>query len=73
VACSGRSSTWDRRVEVDLWTDEIWEQCRGLGGWRGLARCATTSQVGLQGPYNFHVIDTPGTATKFSRFQGGVF
>jgi hypothetical protein len=31
-----------------------------------------TSRVGLEGAYNFHVIDTPGAATKFSTLQGGI-
>jgi len=31
-----------------------------------------TSRFGLQGSYNFHVVNTPGTATKFSTYQGGI-
>lgn len=31
-----------------------------------------TPQFGLQGSYNFHVINTPGTTTRFSTVQGGV-
>jgi hypothetical protein len=31
-----------------------------------------TSRVGLEGTYNFHVINTPGAATKFSSLQGGI-
>jgi hypothetical protein len=31
-----------------------------------------TSKVGLQGSYNFHMISTPGGATKFSTLQGGI-
>jgi len=31
-----------------------------------------TSRVGLEGVYNFHVINTPGAATKFSTLQGGI-
>jgi len=31
-----------------------------------------TSRVGLEGAYNFHVINTPGAATKFSTLQGGI-
>jgi hypothetical protein len=31
-----------------------------------------TSQVGLQGSYNFHAVNTPGGATKFSTLQVGI-
>lgn len=31
-----------------------------------------TSRVGLEGVYDFHVVNTPGGATKFSTLQGGV-
>jgi opacity protein-like surface antigen len=31
-----------------------------------------TSQVGLQGSYNFHIVDTPEAATKFSTLQAGI-
>ncbi len=31
-----------------------------------------TPRVGLQGSYNFHAINTPVEATKFSTFQGGI-
>jgi opacity protein-like surface antigen len=27
---------------------------------------------GLQGSYNFHAVNTPGAATKFSTVQGGI-
>jgi hypothetical protein len=31
-----------------------------------------TPRFGLQGSYNFHMVNTPGTATRFSTLQGGV-
>jgi len=31
-----------------------------------------TSRFGLQGSYNFHVVNTPVEATKFSTAQGGI-
>ncbi len=31
-----------------------------------------TSRFGLQGSYNFHIVNTPGEATKFSTIQGGI-
>lgn len=31
-----------------------------------------TSRFGLQGSYNFHTINTPGTVTRFSTIQGGI-
>jgi len=31
-----------------------------------------TSRFGLQGSYNFHAVDTPVEATKFSTVQGGI-
>jgi hypothetical protein len=31
-----------------------------------------TPYWGLQGSYNFHVVNTPGSATKFSTVQGGI-
>ncbi|HEY6250001.1 MAG TPA: VWA domain-containing protein [Candidatus Angelobacter sp.] len=34
--------------------------------------CNLTSRLGLQGSYNFHGVNTPVAATKFSTFQGGV-
>jgi hypothetical protein len=30
------------------------------------------SRFGVQGSYNFHVVNTPGSATKFSTIQGGI-
>jgi len=31
-----------------------------------------TPKFGLQGSYNYHAVNTPGTTTKFSTIQGGV-
>jgi hypothetical protein len=31
-----------------------------------------TPRFGLQGSYNFHTVNTPGSATRFSTLQGGV-
>ncbi len=31
-----------------------------------------TSRVGLEGSYNFHAVNTPVAATKFSTLQGGI-
>ncbi len=34
--------------------------------------CEFTSRFGLQGSYNFHAVNTPVEATKFSTVQGGI-
>jgi hypothetical protein len=31
-----------------------------------------TPRFGLQGSYNFHMVNTPGTSLRFSTLQGGV-
>jgi hypothetical protein len=36
------------------------------------ASCGSLGPLGLQASYNFHLVNTPGVATKFSTVQGGI-